>query len=81
MGNTSVISHSGNTFVEQIKVDGKSSQKILGVFLNPREFPLSGLIVVTNKCTQNFNLSHNKLFSYSWKYDLHFLFCFTDSSS
>ena len=50
MGNTSVISQSGNTFVEQIKVDQKSSQKVLGIFLNPREFPLSGLIVVTNKC-------------------------------
>ena len=50
MGNTSVISYSGNTFVEQIKVDLKSSQKLMGIFLNPREFPYSGLIAVTNKC-------------------------------
>lgn len=50
MGNTSVISNSSNTFVEQIKIDEKSSQKIIGIYLNPREFPFSGLITVTNKC-------------------------------
>jgi|LauGreDrversion4_2_1035121.scaffolds.fasta_scaffold3768257_1 hypothetical protein len=59
MGNTSVISHSGNTFVEQIKIDEKSSQKVTGIFINPREFPYSGLIAVTNKCIPKLKYSNH----------------------
>jgi hypothetical protein len=53
MGNNSVIKNSKNTFVEQIKVDSRSESKILGCYINPIEFPNSGLIVVSNRGRYN----------------------------
>lgn len=50
MGNYSVIRNSKQTFIEQLKIDSKSENKIIGIFLNPTEFPKSGLIIISTKC-------------------------------
>jgi hypothetical protein len=48
MGNN-VIHNSRSIFIEQLKIDNRSENKILGTFINPGEFPASGLIIVSNK--------------------------------
>jgi len=50
MGNNSVIKNSKTTFIEQLKIDQRSECKVLGIYINPREFPHSGLIIISNKC-------------------------------
>jgi hypothetical protein len=49
MGNYSVLSNSKYTFIEQLKLDSRSVVKVLGIYINPNEFPKSGLIIVSNK--------------------------------
>ena len=49
MGNNQVFTSSKNTFIEQLKIDSNSEKKILGIYLNPAEFPNSGLIIVSNR--------------------------------
>lgn len=53
MGNSNVYSSSKSTFIEQVKVDSSSEQRIIGVYINPSEFPNAGLLVVTNKSKIN----------------------------
>jgi hypothetical protein len=50
MGNNHVFRNSKNTFIEQLKIDSNSEKKVLGIYLNPKEFPTSGLIIVSNRC-------------------------------
>jgi hypothetical protein len=50
MGNNHVFRNSKNTFIEQLKIDSNSEKKVLGIYLNPTEFPTSGLIIVSNRC-------------------------------
>ena len=42
-------------FIEQIKVDTSGKSKILGIFINPNEFPKSGLIVASSHCIYTYN--------------------------
>ncbi len=42
-------------FIEQIKVDTSGKSKILGIFINPNEFPKSGLIVASSQCIYTYN--------------------------
>jgi hypothetical protein len=55
MGNNHIFRNSKYTFIEQLKIDPRGELKILGIYLNPAEFPQSGLIIVTNKCKNNIN--------------------------
>jgi hypothetical protein len=51
MGNNyNVIVNNDNNFLEQLKVSDHKDSVILAIYLYPRTFPNSGLIVVTNKC-------------------------------
>lgn len=50
MGNNHVFRNSKYTFIEQLKIDSTSEKKVLGVYINPTEFPTSGLLVVSSKC-------------------------------
>lgn len=56
MGNNTVIKNSKNTFIEQLKIDYRSENKVLGIYINPHEFPQSGLIIISNKSKKSFNL-------------------------
>jgi len=47
MGNNQIFKNSKYTFIEQLKIDSRSELKILGIYLNPKEFPCAGLIIVT----------------------------------
>ena len=59
MGNNHVFRDSKNTFIEQLKIDSSSEKKVLGIFINPKEFPRSGLIIVSARCNYNyFNSAH-----------------------
>ncbi len=51
MGNYyNVIINSENTFIEQLKVSNdKENSAITAIYLYPRDFPNSGLIILTNK--------------------------------
>ena len=49
MGNNTVIKNSKNIFIEQLKIDSRSEYKVLGIYINPHEFPQSGLIIISNK--------------------------------
>ena len=49
MGNNTVIKNSKNIFIEQLKIDHRSEYKVLGIYINPHEFPQSGLIIIANK--------------------------------
>lgn len=51
MGNNLVFHNTKSTFVEQLKIDSNSEKKILAIYLNPHEFPNSGLLIITNKGT------------------------------
>ena len=42
-------------FIEQIKVDTSGKSKILGIYINPNEFPKSGLIVASSQCIYTYN--------------------------
>ena len=42
-------------FIEQIKVDTSGKSKILGIYINPNEFPKSGLIVTSSQCIYTYN--------------------------
>ncbi len=42
----------GRNFIEQIKVD---TSKIMGIYINPNEFPKSGLIIVSTKGVYTYN--------------------------
>ena len=42
-------------FIEQIKVDTSGKSKILGIYINPNEFPKSGLIVASTQCVCTYN--------------------------
>lgn len=69
MGNSNVFKNSKSTFIEQLKVDSRSEMKVIGIYINPTEFPNSGLIIVTNKCNINkiFYLdSRAQLFACQW---------------
>jgi hypothetical protein len=50
MGNSSIVGK--YTFVEQLKIDSRSQSKIIGIYVNPSEFPNGGLLIVTNKGKQ-----------------------------
>jgi hypothetical protein len=50
MGNSSVFNTNKNTFVEQLKIHSNNELNVLGTYLNPAEFPTSGLLIVSNKC-------------------------------
>jgi hypothetical protein len=49
MGNNHIFHNSKSTFLEQLKIDTNSEKKVLAIYLNPLEFPKSGLIIVTNR--------------------------------
>ena len=49
MGNNFVFRNHSYNFIEQIKIDTKSQTKILDVYINPNEFPTSGLIIVSER--------------------------------
>ena len=42
-------------FIEQIKVDTSGKSKILGIYINPNEFPKSGLIVASSQYIYTYN--------------------------
>ena len=42
-------------FIEQIKVDTSGKSKILGIYINPNEFPKSGLIVASSQNIYTYN--------------------------
>ncbi len=68
MGNTNVFRNNSSNFVEQLKIDLKSQTKILGVYINPNEFPTSGLIVVSSKSILSYNPIYGSLnTSYTFK--------------
>ena len=39
MGNVNMFRNDNRNFIEQIKVDTSGKSKILGIFINPNEFP------------------------------------------
>ena len=48
--------HNDNrNFIEQIKVDTSGKSKILGIYINPNEFPKSGLIVASTQSIYTYN--------------------------
>jgi hypothetical protein len=49
MGNNHIFHNSKSTFLEQLKIDTNSEKKILAIYLNPIEFPKSGLLIVANR--------------------------------
>ena len=52
MGNVNMFKSDGRNFIEQIKVD---TSKIMGIYINPNEFPKSGLIIVSTKGVYTYN--------------------------
>jgi hypothetical protein len=60
MGNSSVTGK--YTFIEQLKVDNRSSSKVIGIYINPNEFPNGGFIVATNKGKNQIKLA---IFNYT----------------
>lgn len=61
MGNNTVIKNSQNIFIEQLKIDSRSEYKILGIYMNPHEFPQSGLIIISNKSKIQINLKKSNI--------------------
>lgn len=55
MGNTFVFRNHSSNFVEQLKIDSKSQLAILGIYINPNEFPTSGLIIVSERSILSYN--------------------------
>ena len=55
MGNVNMFRNDNRNFIEQIKVDTSGKSKILGIYINPNEFPKSGLIVVSFQCKYTYN--------------------------
>jgi hypothetical protein len=47
MGNSNILGK--YTFIDQLKVDSRSQSKVIGIYINPSEFPNGGLIIITNK--------------------------------
>lgn len=78
MGNYSVIKNSKHTFIEQLKIDGRNEANVLGVFLNPNEFPKSGLIVISDKSISNYSPLNGYLintFSFYYIYGYSIIYC------
>ena len=68
MGNTNVFRNNSSNFIEQLKIDLKSQTKILGIYINPNEFPTSGLIVVSSISILSYNPIYGSLnTSYTFK--------------
>ena len=61
MGNTFVFRNHSSNFVEQLKIDLKSQVVVLGIYINPNEFPTSGLIVVSEKAVLSYNPIYGNL--------------------
>ena len=55
MGNTFVFRNSSSNFVEQLKIDSKGNVKVIGIYINPNEFPTGGLIVVSERQILSYN--------------------------
>ena len=57
MGNVNMFGKDARSrnFIEQIKVDTSGKSKILGIYINPNEFPKSGLIVASSQNIYTYN--------------------------
>ena len=57
MGNVNMFGKDARSrnFIEQIKVDTSGKSKILGIYINPNEFPKSGLIVASTQTIYTYN--------------------------
>ena len=74
MGNSILFRNEKSNFVEQIKADKKGQLEILGIYINPNEFPTGGLIVITQKSILSYNPIYGNL-NISYYFSKKVLFC------
>ena len=74
MGNSILFRNEKSNFVEQIKADKKGKLEILGIYINPNEFPTGGLIVITQQSILSYNPIYGNL-NISYNFSKKVLFC------